>query len=273
VPRRDALMSATAAAAGAEVPTSFYRRVLQTLARAQVPYLVGGAYALAHYTGVPYRTKDFDLFLRREDLARATAALEEAGYRTAIVFSHFLGKAYEDSAFVDLIFGSGNGIAAVDDQWFEHAVQGEVFGVIVSFCPIEEVIWSKAFIMERERFDGGDLSHVLLATADRVDWPRLLDRFGPNWRVLLAHLILFGFVYPGRRSLIPATVMGDLLQRVRNEPAPPEEEGLCRGGLLSRRQYLHDLNEMGMRDARLAPDGTMSREEIDVWTEAAEESE
>ena len=107
--------------------------------------------------------------------------------------------------------------------------------------------------------------------ADRLDWPRLLTRFGPHWRVLLAHLILFGFVYPGRRSLIPPTVLGDLLSRLRNEPSAWDEEDLCRGGLLSRLQYLHDLNEMGMRDARMVPEGTMTREEVDVWTEAAED--
>jgi hypothetical protein len=43
--------------------------------------------------------------------------------------------------------------------------------------------------------------------------------------------------------------------------------------VLSRRQYLLDLNELGMRDARLVPDGTMTREEIDTWTEAADEGE
>ncbi|MGE3177011.1 MAG: hypothetical protein AB7O32_06055 [Vicinamibacterales bacterium] len=271
-PQADDRTSATAELV-AGTPTGFYRRVMQTLARSQVPYLVGGAYALAHYTGVPYRTKDFDLFLKRADVPRAQEALESAGFPTSLVFSHFLAKVHEGPSFVDLIFGSGNGIAAVDDQWFDYSVRGEVFGIVVSFCPIEEIIWSKAFIMERERFDGGDISHVLLATAERLDWPRLLERFGPHWRVLLAHLILFGFVYPGRRSLIPPTVLGDLLQRLRNEPSAWDEEDLCRGGLLSRMQYMHDLSEMGMRDARLAPDGSMTREEIDAWTEAAEAEE
>jgi hypothetical protein len=67
--------------------------------------------------------------------------------------------------------------------------------------------------------------------------------------------------------------MDGLLERLRDEPEAPGDEHICRGGLLSRRQYLLDLNELGMRDARLVPDGGMTREEIDRWTEAAEEAE
>jgi hypothetical protein len=251
-------------------PAEFYRAVLLALQGAHVPHLVGGAYALAHYTRAPYQTKDFDVFLRRNDLPPAFGALAERGYRTENLHPHFLGKVHDGSRFVDLIFGSGNGIVAVDDEWFESATPGEVFGLPVSFCSVEDILWSKAFIMERERFDGGDVAHLLLATGDRLDWPRLLDRFGPHWRVLLAHLVLFGFIYPGRRSLIPSRVMGALLDRLANERGLEQDHDLCRGGLLSRQQYLHDLSETGMRDARLPPEGKMSREEIDAWTDAGE---
>jgi hypothetical protein len=251
----------------------FYRGVIQTLDGAGIPYLVGGAYALAYYTRVPYETKDFDLFLLRGDFSRACDILNEHGYRAELVFPHFLGKVYDGDHFVDLIFGSGNGVVSVDEQWFTHASAGEVFGLPVRFCAIEEIVWSKAFIMERERYDGGDIAHVLLATGDRMDWGRLLERFGPYWRVLLAHLVLFGFVYPGQRSLVPSAVLNGLLDRLRHEADDPNEQNLCRGGLLSRRQYLLDLNELGMQDARLQPVGTMTREEIDDWTEASEDDD
>lgn len=253
-------------------PAAFYRHVLEVLQVGGVPHLVGGAYALAHHTHVPYETKDFDIFLRRADLDEACRVLEEAGYRAGVVYSHFLGKVEDGSRFVDLIFGSGNGIVPVDDRWFERASAGTTLGLPVQFCSAEDILWSKAFIMERERFDGGDVAHLLLATAGRLDWAYLLERFGSHWRVLLAHLVLFGFIYPGRQSLVPAAVMDGLLDRLRHEPSA-QGDNLCRGGLLSRRQYLLDLNELGMRDARLLPAGGMTREEIDNWTEAAEEAE
>src|SRR4030095_12962312 len=111
---------------------------------------------------------------------------------------------HSGDCYVDLIFSSGNGVAEVDDDWFRHAVEGEVLGLRVQLTPPEESIWSKAYVMERERYDGADVAHLLHTQADRLDWQRLVRRFGPHWRVLLSHLIVFGFIYPADRARIPA---------------------------------------------------------------------
>jgi len=249
-----------------------YRRALETLERARVQFLVGGAYAFGRYTGIVRHTKDFDVFLREEDLPRALAALRRAGYAVGVHSPHWLGKAYCGDDFIDLIFSAGNGIARVDELWFEHAVPGEVLGVPVRLCPAEEMVWSKAFVMERERYDGADVAHLLRATAGELDWERLLARFGENWRVLLAHLVLFGFIYPGERDRIPTRLVRRLTDALRAEldtPAPGER--VCRGTLLSREQFLPDVERWGYRDARLPPSGTMTEEQIDLWTARAEE--
>src|SRR5437879_7261729 len=70
----------------------FYWRALEALRGAEVPFLVGGAYAFGCYTGIARHTKDLDIFLRAADAKAATDALNEAGYRTEIVFSHWLAK-------------------------------------------------------------------------------------------------------------------------------------------------------------------------------------
>jgi hypothetical protein len=249
-----------------------YRRALETLERAGVPFLVGGAHAFGTYTGIVRYTKDFDVFLREEDLPPALAALRRAGFAVGVHSPHWLGKAYCGDDFIDLIFSAGNGIARVDELWFEHAVAGEVLGVPVRLCAAEEMIWSKAFIMERERHDGADVAHLLRATAERLDWERLLARFGENWRVLLAHLVLFGFVYPGERHRVPAAVMRRLTGALDAElDAPAPGERVCRGTLLSREQYLPDVERWGYRDARLPPSGTMTEEQVDLWTARIEE--
>lgn len=249
-----------------------YRRALETLERAGVPFLVGGAYAFGFYTSIVRHTKDFDVFLREEDLPRALAALNRGGFTVGVHSPHWLGKAYCGDDFIDLIFSAGNGIARVDDLWFEHAVPGEVLGVPARLCPAEEMIWSKAFVMERERYDGADVAHLLRATAEQLDWERLLARFAENWRVLLAHLVLFGFVYPGERHRIPAPVMRRLTDALHAElDAPAPGERVSRGTLLSREQYLPDVERWGYRDARLPPSGTMTEEQIDLWTARIEE--
>ena len=246
---------------------AFYLRAMEIADAAGIPYLVGGAYATERYTGIARHTKDFDLFLKVEDVPPALEAFTAAGYLVERTFPHWLAKVYHEDAFVDLIYRSGNGVAQVDDAWFAHAEPGTVLGRPVRLCPAEEIIWSKAFVMERERFDGADIAHLIDHRGDRLDWARLLGRFGTHWRVLLAHLVLFGFVFPDRRDRVPAWVLDELTDRLRDEArTPPDPERVCRGTLLSRAQYLHDLDRRGYEDARLAPRGTMTPADVAHWT-------
>ena len=249
----------------------FYRRSLRILEQAGIPYLVGGAYALARFTGIIRHTKDFDIFVRPADAPRALDALAAAGYPTEMTFPHWLGKAYWSEYFIDIIFSAGNGVAAVDDLWFEHGVAEVVLDLPVKLIPPEEMIWSKGFVMERERCDVHDIMHLLRAHAEDMDWQRLLQRFGPYGRVLLAYVVLFGFVYPGERDRIPAWVTDQLLDLLaRERHAPPTRARLCQGTLLSRQQYLVDIEDWGYKDARLMPRGNMTSEEIETWTAAIE---
>src|SRR5687767_5074103 len=240
----------------------FYRHALSILKDAGVKHLVGGAYAFARYTGIERHTKDFDVFIRQEDFRRAAWAFQKAGYKTELSFPHWLGKAYHGDDFVDLIYSAGNGVASVDDTWFEHAVKEKVFGVDVELIPPEEMIWSKGMIMERERFDGADVAHVIRAAGKEMDWHRILERFGPFWRALYAHVVLFGFIYPSDRDHVPQWLIEELGNRVREEGAAGNSaEKTCYGTIISRQQYLKDIEDWGYKDARLEC-GTMTEEEI-----------
>jgi hypothetical protein len=248
---------------------AFYRQTIAALNDADFPYLVGGAYALQRYTGVERHTKDFDIFIRRRDYDRLMQLLSAFGCRTELTFPHWLGKAHCGEDFIDVIFSSGNAVAEVDDEWFEYGVPAEVLGMPVRLSPAEEMIWSKAFVMERERFDGADILHLIRAHGDRLDWVRLLRRFGDHWRVLLSHLVMYGFVYPAERMQIPEWVMNALLARVREETSSEAPgERVCRGTLISRAQYLIDIEQWGYQDSRLRPGGPMTQAEVAHWTAA-----
>lgn len=249
----------------------FYCRMLTRLNRSGIDFLVGGAYALHHYTGVERHTKDFDIFIRRRDLETIMQLLAEDGCHTELTFPHWLGKAHCGEDFIDVIFNSGNGIAEVDEEWFMHAIPGEVFGIRVRLSPPEEIIWSKAFIMERERYDGADIAHLIRECGQRIDWERLLRRFGPHWRVLLNHLVMFGFIYPCDSEQVPAWLMDELLSRLKREvDNPPATERICHGTLISRAQYLVDVERWGYKDARLARE-TMTPDQIAHWTAAIDD--
>jgi len=246
---------------------AFYRRTLHVLSDARIPFLVGGSHALLNYTGIVRETKDFDLFVRRNDLDDALRALGESGYHTEITFPHWLAKAKDGGDTVDLVFSSGNGICQIDDEWFDRAVEADVLGMPVKIAPVEELFWQKSFVMERERYDGGDLFHVIRACAEEMDWPHLLARYGDNWQLLLGHLVHFGFIYPSERHRIPRDVMDDLLARFRTQTeAPPSDDRVCRGTLISRAQYLTDVGLYGYADARIKPRGNMTAEDCVYWT-------
>src|SRR5213083_3780102 len=246
----------------------FYRRSMQVLQNANIPFLIAGAGAVRFYTGVSRQTKDFDLHLRPYHIDGALDAFAHAGYKTEKTFPHWLAKAKRGRNCVDLIFRAGNGLCEVDDSWFQRAHDDELLGLHVKLCAPEEMIWMKAYIMERERFDGADIAHILRRCAAEIDWPHLVLRFGPDWRVLLSHLILFGYIYPSERARIPIAIMEDLITRLRSEAIAPDAARLCRGTLLSRKQYLVDIQEWGFRDARLEERVQMNTKDIAHWTKA-----
>jgi hypothetical protein len=249
---------------------AFYRRTLHVLSDARVPFLVGGSHAFLHYTGIVRETKDFDLFVRPDDCPRALEALQLAGYYTEVTFPHWLAKAKQGDDTVDLVFSSGNGVCRIDDAWFAHAAEAEVLGMPVKIAPVEELLWQKAFVCERERYDGADVSHILRSCAEALDWPRLMRRFEPYWELLLSQLTMFAFIYPTERYRVPADVMNTLLDRARQALDGTAEDRVCRGTLVSRGQYLIDIGRYGYEDARLRPRGNMSAEDCIYWTWAIE---
>jgi hypothetical protein len=247
---------------------TFYRDALALMVDSPIPFLVGGAFALQRYTGLARDTKDIDIFVRPADVRRTLRLFARAGYVTEVPFPHWLAKTRCGEFFMDIIFSSGNGLSVVDDEWFAGATDAEVMGMPVKLAPVEETVWSKAFIMERERFDGADVAHLLHATADTLDWHRLLRRYDGHWPVLLSHLVLFGYIYPSKRDLIPGWVMTRMIERLQSEDASPADP-ICRGTYLSRAQYLPDITDWGYQDARVHPQGPMSAEDADIWTTAA----
>ncbi|HTV00419.1 MAG TPA: hypothetical protein VMF13_07790, partial [Luteitalea sp.] len=122
------------------------------------------------------------------------------------------------------------------------------------------------FVMERERFDGADVTHLIRARGHVIDWPRLIARYGDYKLVLAAHLLLFRFAYSDADQLMPRwvfdTVLGDL--------TPPQigaDERVCFGTLMSREQYLADVSQLGYADPRLLR-GHMTPDALAIWTDA-----
>jgi hypothetical protein len=226
-------------------------RAIGLLLDAGVPFVVGGAYAYATYTGIYRDTKDLDLFPRKRDAGRALEVLELDGWRTERTDEVWLYKAFKGEYFVDFIFSSGNGVAVVDEEWFEHAKTATVFGHRCLVAPAEEIIWSKSFVNERERYDGADVNHLFLKAGREMDWERVMRRFDRYWEVLFSHLMMFRFAYPSERDIVPDWVMAELMSRTLDTVREGNwEENYCRGNLISRVNYHVDIHHWGFRDGR-----------------------
>ena len=249
----------------------FYGRLLKILRKSGIPFLIGGGYAFHRHTGLERPARDLDVFVLPSDAERVLRTFADLGFRTELTFPHWLGKIYKGKIYADVIFSSGNGVATVDESWFEHAADGVVLGQEVKFSPPEEMIWSKAFVMERERFDGADVNYLFLARGRDLDWRRLRDHFREYSLVLLSHLVLFLYCFPSEVGVVPTWLWDELLGELRHErDASAGAERVCRGTLLSREQYLEALTR-GFRDVRTLPGGTMSPEDVVTWTRAAVE--
>ena len=240
---------------------AFYGDVMEALLEAKIDFLLGGAYAFEVYTDIGGRTKDLDMFIRERDVRRTLSAMRRRGYAAEVHSPHWIGKVHDGEHYVDFIYNSGNGICPVDDGWFEHARPSEVLGLQVQLAPIEEMIWQKAFIQERERYDGADVAHLIRVHGRTLDWERLIDRFDRHWPVLLAHLVLYDYIYPSERDRIPGSVLAELTDRLAPQLRNSIEERICNGTVLSRQQYLPDLELLGFIDGRLQSAGGKLTEE------------
>ena len=233
------------------VEQQVHGRALALLQDAGLVPMVGGAYAMRTHAGLWRDTKDLDLFLRKDRVGAALDLLARAGYRTEMTDPMWIAKAFAGPYFIDLIFSSGNGIGTVDEQWERRASRATVLDREALIVPAEEMIWQKGYIQERERFDGADIHHLLRCKGAQLDWEHILDRFADHWPILLGHLIAFRFSFPSDKEQVPSWVMTELTTRLaRQEDQPAARERVCRGTLLSRQQYLAEVNDHGYRDAR-----------------------
>ncbi len=226
-----------------------FQKTLRILTAEKAPFLVAGAFATNHYTGIWRNTKDLDLFCKPEDGAKILEILARHGYETYVEEDHWLGKAWKDGVLIDVIWAGGNWCTFIDEHWFKQAETAHILDVECLVAPVSDMILSKAWVAGRERFDGADIAHLIKARGAQIDWVDLLDRFGEGWQLLLQYLILFRFVYPKERDLVPVKLIQELTARIGTDAEGAD--GLeIRGPLVDRYAYLHDLIHDGYADPR-----------------------
>lgn len=139
---------------------AFYRTAVDEMTAVGLPFLLAGTYAVSAYTGISRVTKDLDIFCKAGDSIRILAHFGELGYEIEIEDDRWLSKVKRGNCFFDVIFASANGAMPIGDTWFQNAQPIEAFGTRVWIVGATELVFSKAFVKLRHRYDGADLAHI-----------------------------------------------------------------------------------------------------------------
>lgn len=226
----------------------FFRESLQILNESGLPYLMAGGFALSHYTGLQRDTKDLDVFCTPGEYVHILKLFADKGYKTEATDARWLAKIFKGEHYVDVIFDSVNNIWQLDDIWFAKAAHAELFGVPVLYIPPEELIWSKIYVQNRERYDGADINHVILKCGKTLDWKRLYKYMDRHWHLLLGQIINYQFVYPSDRDNVPKWLFDDLMERARQQyDIPASLEKVCQGPIIDQTQYKTDVTDWGFK--------------------------
>lgn len=223
----------------------FYREALELLKECGTNFMLGGGFAMSHYTGIYRDTKDLDIFCKPNEYSLILKFFAKKGYRIELFDVRWLAKIFKGDYFIDVIFDTVNNICTVDDTWYKHASKGEFAGMPVKFLSAEELIWCKIYVQNRERFDGADINHIILKYGKKLDWKRLLVRLDPHWHLLLSQIINFQFVYPADfHDIIPKWIFDELMSRAHLQyDLPSPVERVCRGPVIDQTQYMIDIKE------------------------------
>lgn len=229
--------------------TGFYSALLEAVRESSVPVRVGGTCAINLHVGMSRETKDLDLFCRPGDYPRLLTHVANAGFTAEVEDERWVAKVWQGSDFCDIVFGSANTMGTVTDEWLKDSFPDAIASVPVKLLPPTELIFSKAFIMDRVRFDGSDIAHLILKKHQDIHWERLLRYMDQHWEVLLLHVVSFRYIYPSERDVVPRWLTDELLSRLRAHLAVPKSnKRVCRGRMFSRDDYQIDIDEWGFAD-------------------------
>jgi hypothetical protein len=224
---------------------AFYSQALQLLDESGAHYMLGGAFAMFHYTGIYRDTKDLDVFCKPTDYPKILKYFAEKGFKTQLYDVRWLAKVFNGDYFIDIIWDTVNNICRVDEDWYERAPEGLFAEHKVKFIPAEELFWCKVYVQNRERFDGADLNHLVVRYGKQMDWKRILQRMDPHWHLLLSAVINFQFCYPSEfMDIIPKWLFDELIKRAQEQyDLPSPWEKVCRGPIIDQTQYAIDIKE------------------------------
>ena len=144
------------------------------LQQVEVPFVLGGGLS-AWARGGPRSEHDVDFLVRPEDVDKALAAFEAAGWETERPPEGWLVKAWhQNGSLVDLIYNPLSG--PITDELIERAPLAEVMAVRVHVSTLEDVMVSKLMAITEQEPDFGALLEWTRALREQIAWDEVRTR-------------------------------------------------------------------------------------------------
>ena len=81
---------------------------------------------------------------------------------------------------MDIIWAMANQRAQVDNLWFKRACSISIRGENLKVLPLEELVWCKLYIVQRDHCDWTDVFNLIYAIGPQLDWKHLIERAGED---------------------------------------------------------------------------------------------
>lgn len=183
-----------------------YAAFINEIISRKIPFAVGGGLAISAYSAYVRNTKDMDIYVMEKDSGEAMEITRQLGFAEYTVYPYDPTWSYRscrEGYIIDFLWRMLNGRTRVDETWVTKGWELNVRGVSFKLLPVEELIWSKLYILRIDRADWPDILGLLFAHGANLDWERLLTNLGDDRPVLGSIVNLLSWLCPGRASRFP----------------------------------------------------------------------
>lgn len=198
-----------------------YREVLSRAQQLGIPFGLGGGFAYSYYVKRWRDTKDIDLYILPETRDTMVDVLGQAGfydYYVKLAYDRrWIYRGYRDGLITDLIWAMANQRTQVDLEWLTRGPRIQIRDITLNVIPVEELIWSKLYVLQRDRSDWPDVLAILYVQGEHLDWDRLLGRLDDDARLLGGVLNVLAWMCPDQTARMPAWVLDRVGVRLPTE--------------------------------------------------------
>jgi hypothetical protein len=187
-----------------------YRGVMTAALDRRIPFAIGGGMAAMAYAGQLRDARDIDFYIQPENREAMIQVVLDAGlldyYDRAPYDRNWIFRGFRDDLIVDVMWAMANQRAQVDAQWLKGPVVS-VDGLTFRLLRPEETLWTKLYVLQRDRCDWPDAINMLHSIGAELDWDYLLGRTAEDTLLMAALVKVFGWICPDRYNELPPPVL------------------------------------------------------------------